>query len=44
MVDVFDVDDLDPTAGLLAHRGFVTTEDRTDDEADDADEADEAEG
>ncbi len=32
MVDAFDVDDLDPTAGLLAHRGFVTTEDLTDEE------------
>lgn len=25
MVDVFDADDLDPTAGLLAHKGFLPT-------------------
>lgn len=31
MVDVFDADDLDPTAGLLAHRGFGLDEEHEED-------------
>lgn len=37
MVDAFDVDDLDPTAGLLAHRGFVATEDEVEERTGGAD-------
>jgi uncharacterized protein YlxP (DUF503 family) len=32
MVDVLDADDLDPTAGLLAHKGFIPTPPRHDED------------